>query len=121
MVEKQQHVGELKELLGICREYLTALRIELARQKATDPKRQMELAAYFTHCNLQPGHSILALKLAYTAAFKRNLFASASGNCNSFMQACKFAAADGRLVMISSFVPTTCCAKSSTWIDRHTF
>ena len=28
--------------------------LELARKKATEPKRVVELAAYFTHCNLQP-------------------------------------------------------------------
>jgi coatomer protein complex subunit alpha (xenin) len=35
-----------------------------------DPARQLELAAYFTHCNLQPSHLLLALKTAMATAFK---------------------------------------------------
>jgi len=38
----------------------------------------MELAAYFTHCKLQPSHSILALRSAMNAAFKAKLFKSAA-------------------------------------------
>lgn len=70
-------VGELKELLGICREYLTATRLELQRKKTDNSTRQMELAAYFTHCNLQPKHAGLALKLAMSAAYKHKLLTSA--------------------------------------------
>ena len=44
------------------------LNLELLRKKTTDPKRALELAAYFTHCNLQPAHTMLALKAAMTAA-----------------------------------------------------
>ena len=32
--------------------------------------RALELAAYFTHCNLQPAHLMLALKTAMASAFK---------------------------------------------------
>jgi len=77
VVENRQQVGELKELLGICREYLCGIRIELKRKGTTESKRQMELAAYFTHCNLQPMHSILTLKLAMSAAYRLQLFMSA--------------------------------------------
>ena len=78
VVESRQQVGELKELLGICREYLTALRLEITRKKSADsPKRQMELAAYFTHCNLQPTHTMLSLNAAMTAAFKLKLLTTA--------------------------------------------
>ena len=70
-------VGELKELMTICREYATAMRLELARKTATDPKRSMELAAYFTHCNLQPTHIMLSLKSAMSLAFKLKLLTSA--------------------------------------------
>lgn len=77
--ESRQQVSELKELLNICREYLTAIRIELARKVATDPKRAIELAAYFTHCNLQPTHTMLSLKSAMGVAFKLKLLTSAGG------------------------------------------
>jgi hypothetical protein len=39
----------------ICREYKTAIRIKnaMAETPADNAVRQIELAAYFTHCNLQ--------------------------------------------------------------------
>ena len=77
VVEGRQQVGELKELVGICREYLTAIRLELERKKAAEPSRQIELAAYFTHCNLQQAHTMLSLKAAMTAAFKMKLLTTA--------------------------------------------
>merc|ERR1712196_386194 len=57
-----------------------AMRIELTRKgiAASDPKRAVELAAYFTHCNLQPAHTMLSLRSAMTAAYKMQLFGSAS-------------------------------------------
>ena len=70
-------MGELKELMSICQEYLTALRLELTNKLTTEPKRKMELAAYFTHCNLSPPHAILALRSAMTTAFKLQLMKSA--------------------------------------------
>jgi len=78
VVKSKQQVNELRELLSICREYITALKMELLRKKTTDPARQMELAAYFTHCNLQTSHTMLALRSAMTAAFKLKLLKSAS-------------------------------------------
>jgi hypothetical protein len=41
--------------VGICKEYVIALRCELKRKelKEDDMARAAELAAYFTHCNLQ--------------------------------------------------------------------
>lgn len=78
VVDNRQQVGEIKELVGICREYITALRLELLRKKTQDATRQMELAAYFTHCNLQPSHTMLSLRSAMSSAFKLKLFKSAS-------------------------------------------
>lgn len=36
-----------------------------------DPKRQAELSAYFTHCNLQPAHLVLSLRSAMNNAFTK--------------------------------------------------
>jgi hypothetical protein len=49
--------SQIKELVGICKEYVIALRCELKRKelKEDDMARAAELAAYFTHCNLQVG------------------------------------------------------------------
>ena len=43
------------------------------RESAADVKRSLELAAYFTHCNLQPAHLMLALKTAMALAFKNKV------------------------------------------------
>lgn len=48
---------------------------------ADDAKRQIELAAYFTHCALQPAHLLLALRMAMVAAFKVRARARARRCC----------------------------------------
>ncbi|CAM9256260.1 unnamed protein product [Chrysoparadoxa australica] len=79
VVETKGEGSELKELLEICREYVTAIRLKHAiGDVPDDPKRSMELAAYFTHCNLQPAHLLLALRLAMVAAFKNKNFITAA-------------------------------------------
>jgi hypothetical protein len=64
--------NELKELLEISREYVTAIRLKnmIGELGPDDVVRSTELSAYFTHCNLQPAHLLLALNLAMTAAFR---------------------------------------------------
>merc|ERR1719228_3115418 len=49
--------------------------------KATvaDQKRVCEMAAYFTHCNLQPVHQVLTLRTALNLAFKLKNFKTAGG------------------------------------------
>lgn len=68
--------NDLKEMLDVSREYMIALRLKTALDDATtsgDIPRSLELAAYFTHCNLQPSHLVLALKTAMAAAFKNKV------------------------------------------------
>ncbi|KAF6256969.1 COPI alpha subunit C-terminus-domain-containing protein [Scenedesmus sp. NREL 46B-D3] len=82
VVEARKEVDEVKELVGICKEYVIALRCELRRKElaADDAARAAELAAYFTHCNLQPVHTALSLRSAMTIFFKlKNL-----GTCAHF-------------------------------------
>lgn len=78
LVVPGREVPEVKELLGICREYITGILIELERRETEDPIRQAELAAYFTRCTLQPTHMILVLNLAMTRAFKLKNFITAA-------------------------------------------
>lgn len=60
-----------EEMIESAREYLVALTCELARRESTDPKRILELAAYFTNCKLsQPAHAVLGLRQAMTLAYK---------------------------------------------------
>jgi coatomer subunit alpha len=65
--------NEIKELLEVCREYLIAIRVKTAMGETEDVPRSLELAAYFTHCNLQPSHLMLALKSAMATAFKNKV------------------------------------------------
>lgn len=75
VVDSKSESNEAKELLGLCREYVTGIRLELARKELSTSKtdtsiRQAELAAYFTHCRLQPPHLILSLRSAMNCAYK---------------------------------------------------
>jgi coatomer protein complex subunit alpha (xenin) len=76
----RQEQNEIKEMMAICREYITAIRIKGSMAEAAeDPVRSTELSAYFTHCNLQPVHLLLALRSAMGTAFKhKNYIVAAS-------------------------------------------
>lgn len=73
---------EIKELLGICREYITAIVLETERRKIkskTPKKREVELSAYLTNCRLQPGHLCIVLDVAMVCAFKSKNYITAAG------------------------------------------
>jgi coatomer protein complex subunit alpha (xenin) len=76
-VSSRSETNDLKELLDVSREYLIALRVKEAMNDA-DTARGLELAAYFTHCNLQPAHLTLALKTAMASAFKSKNYVNAA-------------------------------------------
>eukprot|EP00548_Thalassiothrix_antarctica_P002715 CAMPEP_0194130964 /NCGR_PEP_ID=MMETSP0152-20130528/1845_1 /TAXON_ID=1049557 /ORGANISM="Thalassiothrix antarctica, Strain L6-D1" /LENGTH=1291 /DNA_ID=CAMNT_0038825611 /DNA_START=67 /DNA_END=3942 /DNA_ORIENTATION=- len=80
VTETKAEGAEVKEMLEICREYITAIRVKGAMAEvAKDPVRSTELAAYFTHCNLQPVHLVLALRSAMGVAFKHKNYIAAAG------------------------------------------
>lgn len=59
------------------REYLLGVSIELERRRVAEAepdnvRRNLELAAYFTHCELQPPHMQIALRSAIGAFAKAN-------------------------------------------------
>ncbi|KAG0560938.1 hypothetical protein KC19_9G025800 [Ceratodon purpureus] len=81
VVDSRKEVDEVKELLGIAKEYTLALRIELKRKEPAlkeDLLRQSELAAYFTHCQLQPTHLKLSLQSAMSICFKAKNYNTAA-------------------------------------------
>lgn len=81
VVDSRKEVDEVKELLGIAKEYTIALRIELNRREPAlkdDLLRQTELAAYFTHCQLQPTHLKLSLNSAMSIAYKAKNYNTAA-------------------------------------------
>jgi coatomer subunit alpha len=65
-------------LVNVAREYLIGLKMEILRKETADPKRGVELAAYFTHCELQPAHLQIVLSVAMMAAYKAKNFDTAS-------------------------------------------
>jgi coatomer protein complex subunit alpha (xenin) len=80
VTKDKAEANEMKEILSICREYVTAIRIKGAMaDAAADPVRATELAAYFTHCNVLPAHLLLALRSAMGTAFKHKNFIVAAG------------------------------------------
>ncbi|KAI8339598.1 coatomer protein alpha subunit [Chlamydoabsidia padenii] len=82
----QKEADEVGLLIDICREYITGVALEQARRSitaaaASDPKQQkraLELAAYFTHCQLQSAHLQVALRQATKQAFRFRNFSTAS-------------------------------------------
>ena len=78
---KKDEETEARELLVLAREYVVGLEIELKRKELgeSNPVRTCELAAYFTHTNLQPIHLVLSLRSAMNLAYKiQNFKLSAS-------------------------------------------
>ena len=72
---------EIKELLGICREYITAIVVETERRKIKSKvptQREVELSAYLTNCRLQPAHLCIVLDVAMVCAFKSKNYITAA-------------------------------------------
>ncbi|KAJ7564293.1 hypothetical protein O6H91_02G011500 [Diphasiastrum complanatum] len=87
VVDSRKEVDEVKELLSIAKEYVLALKIELKRKEVKDdPVKQAELAAYFTHCNLQPTHLRLSLQSAMAISFKFNNLNLAAHFCRKLLE-----------------------------------
>lgn len=75
VVDRKQEISEVQELIVVCREYLVGLKMESVRKELPkntleDQKRNCELAAYFTHCQLQSSHLILTLRTTLNLFFK---------------------------------------------------
>jgi coatomer protein complex subunit alpha (xenin) len=67
------------QLREIACNYLVGLVMETRRKdapksSAAEQRRICEMAAYFTHCNLQPVHQILTLRTACNLFFKVSSF-----------------------------------------------
>lgn len=87
VTDNRNDVAEIKKMLEICREYITAIRIKGAMTAAgDDPVRSTELSAYFTHCDLQPMHLLLALRSAMGTAFKHKNFIVAASMARRLLE-----------------------------------
>ena len=71
-----------RETVTTAREYLLGTSMELERRRVAQEnpenvQRSLELAAYFTHCQLQPPHMQIALRSAIGVFAKANNHAHA--------------------------------------------
>jgi coatomer protein complex subunit alpha (xenin) len=100
-VETRRETDEVKELVAICREYSVGLRCEVRRKElaaeaaaaapgseeaAKAARGAAELAAYFTHCRLQPVHLALALRSAMTVFYKQGNLATCAHFCRRLLE-----------------------------------
>ncbi|VFQ69399.1 unnamed protein product [Cuscuta campestris] len=98
VVESRREVDEVKELITIVKEYVLALKMEMKRKEMRDdPVRQQELAAYFTHCNLQVPHLRLALQNAMTVCYKAGNMVTASNFARRLLETSPTNEAQGKL------------------------
>jgi len=82
VVETKAEEQEAQQLLTISTSYLVGLAMESKRKElpkgtVEEQVRVCEMAAYFTHCNLQPVHQILTLRTALNLFFKLKNFKTA--------------------------------------------
>jgi coatomer protein complex subunit alpha (xenin) len=73
-------------LLSYAREYVTAIRLELARRESKEPVRQAELAAYFANCEIQPLHQLLGLRSAIKYAYGVKCNKTTAGFCRRVLE-----------------------------------
>jgi coatomer protein complex subunit alpha (xenin) len=132
-------VTEAQQLLTICREYMLGLKMEIARKempKATleDQKRNCEMAAYFTHCDLQSVHSLLTLRTALNLFYKIKNFKTAASfarrllelgpkpdianNTRKILQACDKNPTDTYKLQYDEYNPFSICGTSYKPIYR---
>ncbi|KIH62764.1 WD domain, G-beta repeat protein [Ancylostoma duodenale] len=91
IVNSKQEVAEAEQLIEICRNYLVGLLMECARKEIpktspADLKRNAEMLAYFTHCELQPIHRILTLRTAINAFFKLKQMRTCASMCKRLLE-----------------------------------
>ena len=80
VAESREEEAELRRALEMAREYVLAVRLELARKASPAGSGDSLLrAALMTHCALQSGHLLLALNNAMVAAYKAENFIDAAG------------------------------------------
>ena len=87
-VATKQEITEANQLISICREYVLGLTMEMERKelpktKIDEMKRICEMAAYLTHCDLQPVHLILALRTAVNLFYKVRMHCKRFGSVNN--------------------------------------
>ncbi|KAJ3935811.1 MAG: coatomer subunit alpha-2 [Lentinula lateritia] len=83
VLTSDEEAKQWRDMVTSTREYLLGVSIELERRRVAQEEpdnleRNLELAAYFTHCQLQPVHLQIALRSAITVFGKANNSAHAA-------------------------------------------
>lgn len=131
VVENRQEIAEAQQLLSICREYIVGLKMETTRKGLPNDtieqrKRHCEMAAYFSHCNIQPVHQILTLRTALNMFFKLKNYKTAASfarrllemgprpevaqQARKILQACEVNAVDEHTLQYDEHNPFNLCA-----------
>ena len=82
-IKTKEDLDKLRNFVSSCREYIIGLSMELVRKELPkdDPQaivRGVELATYFTHCQIELVHRILSLRSAMSLTYKIRNFLLAS-------------------------------------------
>merc|ERR1711902_246808 len=139
VVESKNDEAEAQQLLGICTNYLVGLameskRKELPKSNVQEQVRVCEMAAYFTHCNLQLVHQVLTLRTALNLFFKLKNYKTAGSfarrllelgpkpdvaqQTRKILQACDKNPTDEHQINYDEFNPFDICAESYTPIYK---
>uniref|UniRef100_V9K9W5 Coatomer subunit alpha n=1 Tax=Callorhinchus milii TaxID=7868 RepID=V9K9W5_CALMI len=138
-VANKQDIAEAQQLVTICREYIVGLMMEVERKKLPkdtieQQRRICEMAAYFTHCSLQPVHMMLVLRTAVNLFFKLKNFKTAAAFARRLLElgpkpevgqqtrkilaACEKTLTDAQQLKYDAHNPFDICAASYTPIYR---
>lgn len=87
-VSSETEENEAKELIKICVEYITCMRLELGRQEALkdSPSKALVFGYLMSMCKLQPSHQSLTLRSAITFAYKYKNFITCTVLCKRFLE-----------------------------------
>lgn len=138
-VDSKVELTEAQQMLQICKDYLLGLQMETTRKampKTTleEQKRTCEMAAYFTHCKLQPVHQILTLRTALNMFFKLKNYRTAASfarrllelgprpevaqQARKVLQACEKTPTDEHQLLYDEHNPFNICGITYTPIYR---
>lgn len=91
LVKTKPEATKGSEMIAVCKEYILGLQMELYRktlpkEDLQDQRRSLELAAYFTHCSMNPAHLMLALRTAMNLSYRLGYFKNATGFCRRLLE-----------------------------------
>lgn len=88
VASNESEENEAKELIKICVEYISCMRLEISRQEAakSNPAKALVLGYFMSMCKLQPSHQSLTVRSAITYAYKYKNFITCTTLCKRFLE-----------------------------------